>query len=40
MGAFGATERNQTPNSSGGIQGISLWEISSMDKRETAQTVE
>ena len=39
MGAFGATERNQTPNLIKLIQGVRLWEISSMVKRETAQTV-
>ena len=33
------TEYNQTPNSIKSIQAVSLWGISSMDKRETAQTI-
>ena len=38
MGIFNATEFNQTLNLKMTIQGVRLWAIRSMVKRETAQT--
>ena len=39
MAASSGTDCNQTPNSMYVNLAVSLWEISSMDKRETAQIV-
>ena len=40
MAVSNGTDCNQTPNAVNRILAVRLWEISSMVKRETAQTAE